>query len=112
MSNCNATIDQIIREYKECKSVREVARRYQISEQAVKKMLISNGIYPSAKSKQIAEMLEAGKSYEEIIEKNNIKTLSMFLPYSRGPYAIGEKSLNAKRIKAWREKTKSIINND
>lgn len=103
-----STIEQIAREYSECKSVREVARRYQISEQAVKKMLISRGIYPSAKSKQLAEMLEAGEGYEKIMEKHNIsrKALSMFLPYSRGPYAIGEKSLNAKRIKAWREKTK------
>jgi len=77
-------IDKICEEYKNTNSIKKTAKNVGLSEEKTKKILITAGLYTSEKYKEINELLEQGKTIEEIAEhlKMSQKQIRVFLPYT------------------------------
>lgn len=97
---------QILDHYKICGSIKQTAAELQIGEPAVRKVLITEGIWTSPRIEMIMSLREAGLNDREIAEKLHISIscVNNNSPYSKGTYLEIEKSLNAQRIKKCREK--------
>ena len=78
----------------------ETARILDVSPQTVKRVLISNGIFPSKHTQQIDNLNDIGLNVSDIAEflKISEDTVRSNLPYTRGGYATGQKSKNAVRV--------------
>lgn len=94
------TQQQILESYEITKNMSKTARILDVSPQTVKRVLISNGIYPSKRAKQIAILNNLGMNVSEIAEflKISEDTVRSNLPYTKGGYATGQKSKNAVRV--------------
>ena len=75
----------------------ETARILDVSPLTAKHVLISNGIYPSKRAQQIANLNDLGLNVSDIAEflKISKDTVRSNLPYTKGGYATGQKSKNA-----------------
>ena len=91
---------QILESYEITKNMSETARILDMSTQTVKCVLISNGIYPSKRAHQIANLNDLGLNVSDIAEflKISEDTVRSNLPYTKGGYATGQKSKNAVRV--------------
>lgn len=100
--------EQIRVVYRSAGSIKETARRMGISAQSVRRVLIQLGEYTNPTAQQIQRLYEGGKSAGEIAAALHMgkNTVIAYLPYSRRPYICPQKTKNAARIKAWREKNK------
>ena len=98
------TQDYIVSLYHQCGSIKETARIFRLSEQTIRRILITNGEYSNETSEAVCGLREKGLSVQEISDLLHIAPSTVFgnLPYRRGSYAIGPKTRNAKKIKAWR----------
>lgn len=87
----------------------ETARILEVSPQTVKRVLISNGIFPSKRAQQIANLNDLGLNVSDISEflKTSEDTVRSDLPYTKGDYATGPKSENAKKIAQCRANKKA-----
>lgn len=103
------TQKDIINEYAATKSMNGTARKLKLSKQTVRRVLISNGIYPSERTKEVARLCLMGMTVQEIAEYLGIsaKTVQSNMPYSKGSYATGAKSKNAERILECRTRKRS-----
>lgn len=100
-------IERMIRDaYRRSGSIRAAAQELDLSEQAVRRVLLNCGDYTNDRALQIQGLLDAGKTVDEIAERLRIKrnTVISYLPYSRTPYISPEKTENALRIKKCRER--------
>lgn len=97
---------EVVDYYEECGSVRQTAKKFKISQQKVRKILISAGVYKNETSVKIKEMYDGGQSIESIaLElKLSTKCVHSYLPYTKGEYITGTPSVNAMRIKECRER--------
>lgn len=100
------TEQEIITAYHATGSIRATAKQTGFSAPTVRKILITAGEYASPRTDEIKKLMESGLSVEEIARELNctISAIHSFLPYSKGCYAVGEKTENAKRIAACRQK--------
>lgn len=98
--------EEILSVYEQTKSIRATAQKADCSPQSVRRVLITNGIYPTEKSREIVRLLTLDYSIEDIARVLEItpKTVRNYLPHTKGSYAIGTKSENAKRIAKYRER--------
>ena len=82
------------------KNMSETARILDVSPQTVKRVLISNGIFPSKRAQPIANLNDLGLNVSDIAEflKISEDTVRSNLPYTKGGYATGLKFENAKKI--------------
>jgi uncharacterized protein YjcR len=80
-----------------------------VSEQSVRKTLITAGLYETPNSRRIKELHAAGMPAKDIAEllKMSPSSVGANLPYERGTYLDTNKSVNAMRIKKCREKKKA-----
>lgn len=94
------TQQQILESYEITKNMSETARILDVSPQTVKRVLISNGIYPSKRAHQIANLNDLGLNVSDIAEFLRISedAVRVNLPYTKGSYATGSKSENAEKI--------------
>lgn len=83
------TQKDILDKYEATKSMKETARKLKLSQQTVRRVLISNGIYPSERTREVARLCLMGMTVPEIAEYLGIspKTVQTNLPYSKGGYA-------------------------
>lgn len=90
----------VLATYEVTKSMKETARKLKLSQQTVRRVLISNGIYPSERTREVARLCLMGMTVPEIAEYLGIstKTVQANLPYSKGGYATSQKTINAERI--------------
>lgn len=74
-----------------------------------KRVLITNGIYPSERAKEVARFRLIGMTVPEISKylKISEKMVLSNLPYTKGGYATGPKSENAKKIAQCRANKKA-----
>ena len=95
----------VIAEYEATGSIVQVAKNLQMTKVKVQRILITEGIWSSKRSRQVAELREQGITVEEIAEKLNkdVKTIQTFLPYSRGQYGLTE-SYAAEKEREYRER--------
>lgn len=78
-----AVFDDVARLYGEGKSLKAIARETAISEQKVRKILITKKLYSSEVSDKILALLDEGKGMDEISKELGIKrgAISSYLPY-------------------------------
>jgi len=103
------TQQQILESYEITQNMFDTARILDVSPQTVKRVLISNGIFPSKRAQQIANLNDLGLNVSDIAEflKISKDTIRSNLPYTKGGYATGPKSENAKKIAQCRANKKA-----
>lgn len=106
----SAIQERVVELYKILQSQKAVSKKTGLSEQTVRKMLVSEGIL-NEYAVQINGMLGSGMSKEDIAKQMGVtvKTVGAHLPYTRGTYCDSEKSENAIRIARWRKKKKEEL---
>ena len=108
----DALYGQIISERKNGKSIAEIAKKLHTTQVRVQRVLITEGLWTSKRTKQIAEMRMQGMSISEIAEwlGKDEKTIQTFLPYSRGLYGRGETTESVKS-KEYRDRMQTAATN-
>lgn len=101
--------DMIISTYKSTDSIKQTARALKLSHQTVRRVLLEEGLYTSDTSERVLHLADSGMSIQQISQEIGMgeKAVSAYLPYRRHPYFELEKTENAKKISAWRERKKS-----
>lgn len=96
----------IINVYRQTGSIRATSASSGIGHQAVRRVLIEAGEFASPRAEQIMELYEQGVSPDEICAKLSLTRSCVFsyLPYTRGTYLFGPRSINALRIEECRRK--------
>lgn len=91
-------------------SLRSAANELGISVSKVLKLLITGGCYNSDICRKINELYEEGKTVPEIQEMLEVSraTVQSYLPYRKGVYNSKDLSLNAERIRVYRERCRCI----
>lgn len=105
----DALITSVVRLHEQGVVNKAIAKRLKISEQKVRKILITAGAWSSARSEKIQELQKAGKSLDEIAETLGItrNAVISYLPYDRGMKNAEYPTLNALKIRASREKKRA-----
>lgn len=95
----------IISEFETTKSIAQIAKKLHTTQVKVQRVLITEGLWTSKRTKQIAELRAQGLSVEQIAEQlgKDVKTIQTFLPYSRGQYGRSETD-EAVRSKDYRKR--------
>ena len=104
---------QIIDSYKETGSVKKTAEELGTYPIKVRRVLITEGLWHSKTSNQVAELLALGKSVAEIAEELVIseKNVQSYMPYSRGQYGGEDRSNEAIRSEEYRERMQQAAKN-
>lgn len=103
------TIEKVVSVYEKTGSITETALQMEISTTKVRKILITEGLWSSARSLQIRELADQGKSSSEIAETLEIsKTMVQnYLPYEKGLYDEPEKTDTATRSEMYRKRNRA-----
>lgn len=98
--------------YDKGNSYRQIARELDLSVSKVIKLLIAGGLYYSDICWKINKMYASGKTIPEIQKSLNISRASVqaYLPYKKCVYNAKELSLNAERIRRYRQRKKAKNN--
>lgn len=106
----STTYTDIVSEYATCKSITKIAKNLGVSEERVRRTLITEGLWTSRSAKPIIKLYHEGKTVPEIAEILMIseKTVQSYVPYSRGMYG-GERSDTAQRSGEYRERMRKAV---
>lgn len=106
----NAIYVDIVSEYATCKSIAKIAKYLGVSEERVRRTLITEGLWTSRSAKPIIKLFHEGKTVAEIAEILMIseKTVQSYIPYSRGMYG-GERSDTAQRSGEYRDRMRKAV---
>ena len=87
-------------------SYRQIAKELDLSVSKVIKLLITGGVYSSDICRKINLLHASGKTIPEIQKSLNISRASVqaYLPYKKCVYNAKELSLNAERIRRYRQR--------
>ena len=112
MESIDRLYRQIMYEYGKGYSIADIARKLRTTQVRVQRVLITEGLWTSKRTEQIAAMRNKGMTVHEIAEAlgKDEKTIQTFLPYSRGQYGreVTAESLKAKK---YRERMKKAALN-
>ena len=99
-------IDDVIAEYKQRESIKETARRLEISEGVVRKCLVGCGIIDTPLTRRIAEFQSQGVTQADIAQAIGVSVscVNANTPYDRGMMIEPSQTVNAQRIRKCREK--------
>ena len=102
-------MDKIIYEYKKGTPIKEIAKKFGISEVKVRRILITEGLWHSITSDEITNLVKDGFSAAEIADKlqKPLKTVQAYMPYSKGEYGISQ-SYTAEQSKKFRERNRKF----
>ena len=83
-----------------------VAAEFGITSLKTRKLLITAGVYSTALSRQIAKLYSNGAKIEQMMKITELSRASVhsYLPYTKIPYNLAELSVNAERIRLYRER--------
>lgn len=83
-----------------------VAAEFGITALKARKLLITAGVYSTALSRQIAELQSKKMKLEQIMSATGLSRASVhsYLPYTKILYNLEELSVNAERIRLYRER--------
>lgn len=83
-----------------------VAAEFGITALKARKLLITAGVYSTALSRQIAKLHFSGAKNEQMMKITGLSRASVhsYLPYTKIPYNLAELSVNADRIRLYRER--------
>lgn len=99
-------IEKVLDSYEDGCALSEIALKYKISAQKVRKILITYGKLVTPLSKQIQEMYQSGLATQEIAEELDMTTnvVNSYLPYRKSVYNSDSPSDNAVCIRKSRGK--------
>ena len=103
---------QIIEEYKKDQSIASIAKKLHTTQVRVQRVLITEGLWTSSRTQQVANLRNLGLTVPEIAEELGIdeKTVQTYLPYSRGQY--GTKTTDdSERSREYRDRMKTAAEN-
>lgn len=88
-----------------------VAAEFGITALKARKLLITAGVYSTALSRQISQLHVAGMKIEQIMSATGLSRASVhsYLPYTKIPYNLEELSVNAERIRLYRERKQKCV---
>ena len=103
---------RIIDAFKRVGSINDTVAETGISKLTVQKVLITEGLWSSERSREILRLKNDGYSTDEIAEQLHlsVKGVQAYLPYTREPYNT-TKSSDSVRSKTKRDKMKTTANN-
>ena len=103
------TIVKIVSVYENTGSITETALQMEISTTKVRKILITEGLWSSARSVQIRELSDQGKSSSAIAETLGISKAMVqnYLPYEKGLYDEPDKTGTATRSEMYRKRNRA-----
>ena len=98
----------VVAEYRRLGSLKAVAATLQISENKVRKILITENEIEYERTAQAMTLLKYGKPLSEVAYSLGVseKVLNNYLPYSKGEYMTENPSENALKIRAHRQRKK------
>jgi hypothetical protein len=98
---------RVLELYAEFGKIKPTARAAGISEQTVRKLLITAGAYSCELSNTVKHMLESGMTIAEIASTlgKSENAVRSYMPYEKGTY-LKPPSVNALRIRKHRQKRK------
>lgn len=99
------TIKDVLDIYNQEKSIRATARRLEISDGVVRKVLITYRVIDTPLVRRIAELRAAGMPSKDIAELLHVSTscVDSNTPYSKGTYLNPSKTPNAVKLREWRK---------
>lgn len=91
-------------------SMRQIADEFDMTLLKVRKLLITAGVFSSDTCDQVLKLWKDGKSVSEIQDMTGLSRASVhsYLPYTKIVYNTSEMSLNAERIRRYRERKASV----
>lgn len=103
------TIEKVASVYEKTGSISETALQSELSRTKVRKILITEGLWSSGRSRQIQELSERGKTSSEIAQILDISVTMVqnYRPYEKGLYYESSKSGTAVRSEKYRERNRS-----
>lgn len=101
-------VNEICNYYKGCKSIKATARKFNLSDQKVRKILITNGLYTSPQISVAQSLYNLGLSYDEIAERMNVTKhcVIAYLPYVKCVYNDDHPTPNALRVRKCKAKNR------
>ena len=93
-----------------CYSIRKIADEFDMTPLKVRKLLLTAGVFSSEISEKINELKKAGRTILEIQKITGLSRASVhsYLPYTKMIYNTEELSLNAQRIRTFRERKSAV----
>ncbi len=81
-----------------------------ISISKVVKLLVTGGVYMPEMARRVNELYDSGLTVQEIQQKLSVSraTVHSYLPYRKGIYSAKDTSVNADRIRMYRERSMCI----
>lgn len=103
-------LEAVSESYSETGELKLTAEEFDMSALKIRKLLITAGSYSNDISDEINELYKSGKTVEEIQRITGLGKSSVngYLPYTKAVYKSEEVSLNADRIRIYRERQKSV----
>ena len=103
---------QIINEYENNQSIAAIAKKLHTTQVRVQRVLITEGLWTSKRTKQVDNLRSLGMTVPEIAEQLGIdeKTVQTYLPYSRGQYG-GNTTDDSSRSREYRDRMKTAAEN-
>ena len=102
--------NQIVKAYDECPSVQAISVALGVSKMTVQRVLITEGLWESKRSREIVELAKQGKTAEEIANALylSLKCVQNYMPYKRG-MRQERVTANAKTAKQKRERMRIAL---
>lgn len=108
----NRMFEQIVNSYEHTQSVKDTASELGVSRNTVQRVLITEGLWESKRSKEVVALFKEGYSAQEISERLmlSLKCVQNYLPYTKGMRneAITDDSVRSKNK---RERMKKALEN-
>ena len=98
--------DEIVKRYRACESMKQVARELEVNHGVVRRVLITEGLISDERTEKAIAMRREGASLEEIAEALHVKrnTVFNYIPYPSTCRRDWPKTKNAERIQRCRER--------
>ena len=102
-------VEKVMKLSEQGDSLKEIARTVGISEQKVRRLLITNDGWSSPRADEIRELAASGLTASEICDMLQLSrsTVFAYLPYTKGPHNSDNPTKNALAIRRFRERKKA-----
>lgn len=95
-------------------SLHDVAEEFNITVMKARKLLITGGLYSTATSRRVQELLAEGKTGKEVQEITGLgrSSVNSYIPYANIIYNLPDLSIKAERQKQYRVRKRNSIRTD
>jgi hypothetical protein len=95
-------------------SLHDVAEEFNITVMKARKLLITGGLYSTATSRRVQELLAEGKTGKEVQEITGLgrSSVNSYIPYNHIIYNLPDISIKAERQKQYRVRKRNSVRTD